>query len=139
MIRVIDASVASKWFIAEPQTDIAEALLLRGDVLVAPDLIVAEICNVAWLKCRRGDISDQQAVAMIEGLPAMFDELVPVTELASRALVIASETDHPAYGCFYIALAERHGTQVVTADRRLLARLATTRWAAFLVGLGDAG
>jgi len=50
---VIDASVACKWFIAEPQSDSAEALLAGGEVLIAPDLIVPEVCNVAWLKLRQ--------------------------------------------------------------------------------------
>jgi predicted nucleic acid-binding protein len=41
-----------------------------------------------------------------------FEELVPVSVLRDRALAIAVELRHPAYDCFYLALAggEKHLT-----------------------------
>jgi hypothetical protein len=45
---------------------------------------------------------------------------------------------HPDPNCFYLALAELRGAQMVTADRPPLARLAPTPWARLAVGLGDA-
>ena len=36
---------------------------------------------------------------------------------------MALELGHPVYDCFYLALAERRRTQLVTADSRLLTRL----------------
>jgi predicted nucleic acid-binding protein len=38
------------------------------------------------------------------------------------------ELRHPAYECFYLALAEERRAKLVTADRRLLGRLAGTPW-----------
>jgi len=134
---VIDASVACKWFIVEPQFDSAEELLAGGDVLIAPDLIVPEVCNVAWLKLRRGEITADQASAMVDGLPELLDELVSSAQLAARALAIAAAIEHPTYDCFYLALAELRDTGLVTADRRLRSRLAATPWERLVVGLGD--
>jgi len=134
---VVDASVACKWFIAEANTADAEALLVGGSLLLAPDLIVPEVCNVACLKLRRGEIASDQAAAMVDGLPDLFDELVPSVQLAGRAFAIASTLAHPAYDCFYLALAELRGMRLVTADRRLLGRLARTPWARLLVDLGN--
>ncbi|HVC62704.1 MAG TPA: type II toxin-antitoxin system VapC family toxin [Acetobacteraceae bacterium] len=57
--------------------------------------------------------------------------------LAARALAIAAAIEHPAYDCFYLALAELRDTRLVTADRRLRSRLVATPWARLLVGLGD--
>jgi predicted nucleic acid-binding protein len=133
---VVDASVACKWFIAEAASDAAEALVAGGQMLLAPDLIVPEVCNVAWLKLRRGEIALGQATAMVEGLPDMLDELAPSAQLAARALEIARILAHPAYACFYLALAELRGTQMVTEDRRLLARLAATPWEPLALRLG---
>ncbi len=48
MTLVVDASVAFKWFAQEDGTDRALVLLEREEPIVAPDLIVAEICNAAW-------------------------------------------------------------------------------------------
>jgi predicted nucleic acid-binding protein len=43
---VIDASVAVKWVLAEP--DSVQALALRQHDLAAPELLVAECANVLW-------------------------------------------------------------------------------------------
>lgn len=137
MTLVVDASVACKWFVAEFNTGAAEALVASGQMLLAPDLIAAEVCNVAWLKLRRGEITAEQAAAMVDGLPDLLDELVPSVQLASRSLEIAMTVSHTAYDCFYIALAEMRDTRVVTDDRRLIARLAATPWSRLIVKLGE--
>lgn len=137
MTLVVDASVACKWFIAEPQSDLAETLLHDGTALLAPDLIVPEVCNVACLKLRRGEITADQARTMIEGRCDILDEVIATTTLAARAFEIASAVGHPAYDCFYIALAEQCGSQLVTAERRLLTRMSGTDWARLLVSLEE--
>ena len=55
-----------------------------------------------------------------------FEELVPTSVLKDRALAIAIELRHPAYDCFYLALAERRTSSLVTADDRLIRRCADT-------------
>lgn len=137
MTLVVDASVACKWFIRESGSDAAEVLLASGQTLLAPDLIVPEVCNFAWSKLRRGEIAAEQATEMVQGLRDLLDELVPSVGLAGRALEIASTLGHPAYDCFYIALAELRSMRVVTDDQRLLSRLAATPWARLVVLLGD--
>ncbi len=137
MTLVVDASVACKWFIVEDGADAAERLLAAGEALLAPDLIVPEVCNVACLKLRSGQIGAEHAASMVDGLPDLLDELVPSEQLAARAFAIAGSLAHPAYDCFYLALAELRATRLVTADRRLIGRLVTTPWANLIVGLGD--
>ena len=137
MTLVVDASVACQWFVAESGSAAAEALLAGDQMLLAPDLIVPEVCNAAWSKLRRGEIAPEQATAMVEGLPDLLDELVASASLAGRALTIANALAHPAYDCFYLALAELRGVQMVTDDRRLLVRLVTTPWARMVMKLGN--
>ena len=137
MTLVVDAGVACKWFVAEFNTGAAEALVASGQMLLAPDLIAPEVCNVAWLKLRRGEITAEQAAARVNGLPDLLDELVPSVQLASRSLEIAITVSHPAHDCFYLALAEMRDTRVVTDDRRLIARLAVTPWPRLVVKLGE--
>ena len=45
--------------------------------------------SVAWRKSRCCEVSPDQAKAMIQGLPSLFDHLTPYGELAERALEIA--------------------------------------------------
>jgi predicted nucleic acid-binding protein len=46
---IVDASVALKWFLSEEPHG-GEALAILRDVapLIAPDLLIAEVCNAAW-------------------------------------------------------------------------------------------
>lgn len=138
MTLVVDASVAAKWFVEEEEGSAEAARLLRrGEGLVAPDLVVPEVCNVAWRKLRAGEMTTGQARAAVEGVAQLFDDLVPAARLAPRSFAIARELDHPVYDCFYLALAETQDARFVTADRRLIARFAETPWARRLASLYD--
>jgi predicted nucleic acid-binding protein len=61
------------------------------------------------------------AVALI-GRPLV--RLVAMPALARKASDLAQELDHPVYDCFYLALAEREGVPLVTADVRLISKVA---------------
>lgn len=120
MIVVVDASVATKWFFAEVDDVPARKILASANILIAPDLIVAEVCNAARKKFHRAESNAQRALEVATGLPPMFRELVPARALAPRALEIAIHLQHAVYDCFYLALAEFSNTVVVTADAHLL-------------------
>ena len=116
MIFVIDASVATKWFFNEAGEDAALEILRSGALLLAPDLIVPEVCNAAWRKVLQNRGSAEQAREAAIALPGMFRELIAGSALAPRALEIAMELKHPVYDCLYIALAEVAHAELVTAD-----------------------
>ena len=125
---VVDASVALKWLVSEEGTAQAATLLAGRDALIAPDLIVAEVVNAAWRAVCAGSMSDVQHDRVAARLGAAFDEMVALGSLAPRAAVVSRSLDHPAYDCFYLALAEVRAARLVTADRRLLGRVAGTEW-----------
>jgi predicted nucleic acid-binding protein len=127
---VVDCSVAVKWFLEEPGDREALALLRSGEQLVAPELIVAEIVNVLWRRVTTGAIEPSQAADVPQAIVRTFAELWPLAPLAPRTFAIATELRHPAYDCFYLALAEAKDARLVTADRRFAQRLAGTRWQA---------
>jgi predicted nucleic acid-binding protein len=130
LIFVVDASVAVKWFINEPDRPAARRLLEPHGRLIAPDLIVAEVSSAMWKRVVAGEGDARQAPLMASSLPRFFARLLPLAPLAARALEIAAELRHPVYDCFYLALAEREETTLVTADRRLIGRLAGSPWEA---------
>jgi predicted nucleic acid-binding protein len=117
---IIDASVAAKWVLPEPESDRAEELRRSGEALLAPTLIVAEIGNAAWKRATRGDMSSAEAMDAVETATALLTTLIPIEQLAARATEIAIELRHPIYDCFYLALAEREGAPIVSADAKLL-------------------
>ena len=106
MTLVVDASVAAKWFLVEPGDREALALLDGPERLIAPELIVAEVVNVIWKRLIKGTIDRSQAADVPGQLPRLFAELCPIAALAAPALTIADQLRHPAYDCFYLALAE---------------------------------
>jgi predicted nucleic acid-binding protein len=118
---VVDASVAAQWVLPEPQSDRANALLLNGEPLVAPDLVYAEIGNAIWKRGVQGQISTADAVQALATAAGLFTALVPMAELAARATEIAITLKHPIYDCFYLALAERERAPLISADKRLIA------------------
>jgi len=129
MAIVVDASVAIKWFIDEPGADRARSLWERRAELVAPDLLVPEVCSAMWRKVRLGQAARGQAAEATERLRAAVIDLRPTAALATRAMALALELDHPVYDCFYLALAELERNSMVTADQRLLARLSGSKLA----------
>jgi predicted nucleic acid-binding protein len=132
---VVDASVAVKWFLVEPGDREALAILDRDDPLIAPELVVAEVVNAVWKRLTTSGIDRTQAADVPLAVPRMFAELRPLVPLAARTLELAAELRHPVYDCFYLALAEERSVKLVTADRRLISRLAGTPWEDQAIGL----
>lgn len=129
MSLVVDASVAYKWFVEEQGSDQALALRSGSGPLIAPDVIVSEVCNSAWKSFRRGQLDIGQCRIIAAAIEPSLGWIVPSASLAVAAMHLATSLDHPIYNCLYLALAEQEGSVVVTADRRLLSRLAGTTWA----------
>lgn len=132
MTLVVDASIAFKWFAREPDTSIANALLRRGEALIAPEHLVAEVCNAAWKSWSRGEMVKDQTSAVAPRIRPLLAQLLSLDPLAPRALLISLDLNHPVYDCFYLALAERERTIVVTADGRLAGRVKGTPYAALV-------
>jgi len=122
MSLIVDASVAVKWFAEEPLSDKAEAVLAGPDVLIAPELVLAELGNALRKKAAQGILTREQAVNALREAPSFFVRLHPLPDLALRTTEIAFDLGHPVYDCFYLALAERERVPMVSADERLLSK-----------------
>jgi predicted nucleic acid-binding protein len=120
---VIDASIAIKWVVQEAGTP--EALALRkGARLIAPDLLTAECANILWKKTQRGELAADEADLAAQLLERADIELMPMRGLIAAATRLAITLSHPAYDCFYLTLALVQHAQFVTADSRLVQKIA---------------
>ena len=119
---VVDASIAIKWVIEEEDTPAALKLLEAH--LLAPDLLVAECANILCKKVQRKELSRNQALLAARLLEGADLELLPTRSLLGSATNLAIQLDHPAYDCLYLALAAASDCQFITADQRLLRKLA---------------
>jgi predicted nucleic acid-binding protein len=125
---VVDASVAIKWFVPEPLQAQAWTLAAAPQDLIAPDLLLVEVVNIAWKKQRLGEIDAIVAREIARRIRRGLGRVFPSDALIGPALDIALALRHPVYDCLYLALAERSGYPLVSADARLLRLIAGTRW-----------
>ena len=86
-MSVLFLTSALKWFLPdEPGADEALVIVQNEAALIAPDLLIVEVCNAAWRSARLGRIGPDQVGAIADALPHFFDTLVGAANLASRAV-----------------------------------------------------
>jgi len=124
---VIDASVAIKWVVDEPDTSLAMRVHRQWTTL-APDLLVAECTNILWKKHRRGQVHDDAIEAALAALEVITTGLWPMRRLVRPGLDLARRLDHPAYDCLYLALAAERDAPFVTADISLVRKLRAAKF-----------
>lgn len=129
---VVDAGVAAKWFLPEPDAAAALRLLDGRRRLVAPDLIRSEVGNIVWKLHARDLLSVDEASEMIKHFLSMPLEIHDATFLLAGALEIAMVTKRTVYDSLYLALAVELDAAVVTADERWINALATGPFARFI-------
>jgi hypothetical protein len=134
---VVDASVALKWFVMQPDSALADRLLAREFELHAPDLMRAEAANGLWRYFRNGDIRQNQGKSALAKLGRTINVWHRGDDLAGDAFDLAVALDHPAYDCIYLGLARRLGTKVITADRRLVGKVEKTACADLVISLAE--
>lgn len=125
---VVDAGVAVSWYVSGPGTEKAHALFETNELLIAPDLVMAEIGNSAWKLSRAGRISGDTASTIVYHAESAFSNLVSSAELIDRAFAIGRQLDHPIYDCLYLALAEREEARMVTTDKSFVRKVEGTNW-----------
>ena len=120
---VIDSSVAVKLLVPEDQS--LHAIRLQSKYrLAAPDILFSECANTLWKKVRSGEIGKNHAFEAIDVLSDLDLTVLASRDIMQEALQIAVQIDHPAYDCLYLSAALRLNAVVVTADQRLLRKLA---------------
>lgn len=115
---VVDASVMAN-ALADDGADgrRARSRLTMGEELMAPDLMDVEACAVLRKRWIAGDLSRSRFSAAIDDLEDLDLVRYPALPLMRRAFELRDNVT--AYDAVYVALAERLGCPLVTADQRL--------------------
>jgi predicted nucleic acid-binding protein len=125
-IYVVDATVAVGWSITLPYTHACNRLLQEASALIAPDLIIAEVTNAFFQQAKTGLADTARLTDALNLLPRWFAEIVPCSTLRVRAFQLANELQHPAYDCFYLALALDRNVKFLSADVQFLRKVQAT-------------
>jgi len=122
---VLDASVAVRWVVTERGSEEAASLLGRPVGWLAPRLMLTEAAGALRRKIAGGELQTSHAAQSLEALiDATTDGLIHLADdetLAASALLLAVALRHKVPDCLYLALAEREGAALATADARLAA------------------
>ena len=125
MIVVVDPGVAIKWFVEGPLRPQARSLLEHGHELIAPDILIAGVAELAWTKAAAGEILLEQAEPIVRciGLPSFISAFVESIRLRERALALAMQCGWSVHDCFYAACAEATSAPLVSSDEIFLQAL----------------
>jgi predicted nucleic acid-binding protein len=127
MKYVLDSSVGFKTLVAE--TDSAKAQHLCDDYrkgiheLLAPDVFPVELAHAITRAERQGRITPVQGARLLTDILNRLPHLHSSLPLLPRAYAISSAARVGVYDCLYVALAEREGCELVTADDKLVKNL----------------
>ena len=127
---VLDVSVAVRWVVDETGSDEAAALLERDVAWITPRLLLTEAASA--LRRKVADhaltpaVAGQSLDALLQAVADGVIRLVDDERVIAPALLLAMSLQHKVPDCVYLALAEREGAGIATADDRL-ARLARSR------------
>jgi predicted nucleic acid-binding protein len=132
---VLDASVGIKLLVKEDLSDAAESLFeevaaspeIRHYV---PDLFFVECANVLWKYVLRYGHSQEDACRNLSCLYALSLTHIQTPTLTPAALRIAMALSISVYDACYVAAADLVKAPLVTADERLVKRLANTKYQA---------
>ncbi len=136
-LLVVDCSVAVKWAIDEPLHEAARRVLGESRRLIAPELLLAEVANVAARKHARTEITRIQGADLVRLVAAAIGTWYHMRPIALRAFHLAHTLDHAAYDCCYLALAELTGGRMLTDDRDFASRAVARGFDAHILRLVD--
>ena len=115
MIIVLDASAAVR---AVMDAESSFARVLEGEAgIIAPDLIVAEICSAFRKYVRARTMPSNHAALLIERAIGLVDETQPLRHLMADVVAMTSHIESSVYDLFYLALARETNATLITADQ----------------------
>jgi len=137
---VIDASVGIKLVITEALSSEVHALfahLARDPAarFIVPDLFDIECASILRKQVHSAGYPLVDAQLNLSMLLALALQRLPVTTLVTDALTVAATHRTSVYDACYVAAAQRFGVPLITADARLVARLAGSSCSALLLGM----
>jgi predicted nucleic acid-binding protein len=123
MKYILDASVALKWVLPENNSgkaiELQEAFEKGGHELLAPDTFPIEVAHALTRAERKGALRPGEAISRLSRVLATSPDIYPYLPLLPRAVELSSQFRIGVYDCLYVALAEREGCELVTADEKL--------------------
>ena len=118
--KIIDASIAVKWFVEEDGSE--KALALRNEhingisILIVPDLLFIEVINAFIYKTKNKEFLKQ----VNDDLWKIQMKVQKINQyILDKASEIALVYEMSLYDSIYVALSQIYGCPIYTADKKL--------------------
>ena len=117
---ILDASVVTKWFVKEKDTDkaleIREKYFQNEFDITVPDLIIYEVANAL----RYSNFNSEEINKAISTLYSMNLFMIdPSEKIIGKSSEIATDNDITIYDATYVALSDYFSSRLITADKTL--------------------
>ena len=122
MNAVLDTSAAAAIVLQRRGSDPLVTAVQDADLVLVPQLFVAEIVNTFWKYHHLHDMPLPDCQAALEDAIALPDEIVAHEALYREVFGMACQSSSPAYDMFFLVLARRNDALLVTADVKLTER-----------------
>jgi len=124
---VLDSSVAFKSLVPEQDSrkavDLVDEFRMFHHDLIAPNVFSYELAHALTRAERQGRLAQGEAsfnwTSFMAFPPILFED----SSLIERGIEISSQYRIGVYDCVYVALAEREGCELLTADAKLVSNL----------------
>jgi predicted nucleic acid-binding protein len=116
-VIVVDASVVAKALGTDDDDGDQLRERLRGEQLVAPELIDVEVMSTLRRAARAKRLDQRRSAQALADLAALPIQRIPHLPLLGRVWELRDNLS--AYDACYVALAEALGAELLTADGRI--------------------
>ena len=121
----LDASLVLLWFLREPLSTRADALLQEwrtdGVEFIAPSLLMLEVPSVLRQAVHRGRVTTAEGDETLHAFLEMDIRIREPSDLLNRTWELGKTLNAPRlYDMYYLALAEIEACELWTADQRFV-------------------
>ena len=116
---VVDTNVIAYLFITGDFTQQAKKLLKTDHDWIAPILWKSEFRNVLALYMRRGYLSLENSILLLDEAENFMNESGYDVK-SSNVMELVSKSDCSAYDCEFVALAQSLNLKLLTSDKKII-------------------
>lgn len=116
---VLDASAAIEVVLDKPRAKAFKAAIAQADIVIAPEMFVSEVSNVAWKYKKLAAFTVEESFSLAFDGIMLIDQFTSTMQIWQEALREAIANNHPIYDCLYLVCARRNNALLLSKDNRL--------------------
>ena len=124
MTAVVDANAGIEVGLNRSRSKDITSLLGLFDQILTPSLYYAEITNALWKYLRSNQIGSDTARQGLRIASGLIDEYIDIQNDLDEVLTESVRLDHSVYDIFYLVLARRTDSTIITLDKRFRSLIA---------------